>query len=212
MNGWQLTTGFLLACGLYGFASGPTAHGQVRAADKPAKAVSFDGDIRPILDRCMKCHGPGRARAGLRLDSPDAAMARLPSGNRAIVPGQPEHSELLRRVSAADADKRMPFKSEPLGTDQVDKLRRWIAGGAAWSLHWAYRPLSRPALPGSVSKNPSLALRAGRTSPDASLAQWPRTPLDLFITAKLAEHGLEVVIYDAFDKAVSWRIEVREAR
>jgi hypothetical protein len=32
------------------------------------------------------------------------------------------------------------------------------------------------------------------------------------VDEQLAGHGLKVVIYDAFDNAFSWRIEVREAR
>ena len=46
------------------------------------------------------------------------------------------------------------------------------------------------------------------------MVEWDEPPGNVLskVDAQLAEHGLEVVIYDAFDKAVSWRIEVREAR
>jgi Protein of unknown function (DUF1553)/Protein of unknown function (DUF1549)/Planctomycete cytochrome C len=178
MDDWKLITASLMACGLAALMTGQPAHAQSSVGAKTAIAVSFDRDIRPILDRCTKCHGPGRARAGLRLDSRDAAMARLESGNRAIVPGHPEQSELLRRVSVPDPDKRMPYKSAPLAAEQIDKLRRWIATGATWSVHWAYRPLTKPSLPGSLLKK-----KSGGPS-------WARTPIDAFVAAKLAEHGL----------------------
>ena len=141
------------------------------AARNPTTAVLFERDVQPLLARCVACHGPGKARAGLRLDSREAATAALDSGNRAIVPGMPEQSELLRRVGAADAKKRMPPRGEPLRAIQVETLRRWIASGANWPRHWAYRPLSRPTPPPSISR-------------------WPRTPVDRFILEKLAGRGL----------------------
>jgi len=174
-NGWQFSTAFLLACGLELIATDPPTHAQQPAVGKAAATVSFDRDIRAILDRCVKCHGPGRARAGLRLDSRDGALARLESGRRAIVPGHPEQSELLRRVSIPDPEKRMPLQSKPLGSEQVEALRRWISDGAAWSVHWAYRPLAKPPLPPG-------ALKKG--TPRA------RNPIDLFIAEKLGERGL----------------------
>jgi hypothetical protein len=49
---------------------------------------------------------------------------------------------------------------------------------------------------------------------DVAVVEWDEPPESVLskVDAQLAEHGLEVVIYDAFDNAVSWRIEVREAR
>src|SRR5207248_1574817 len=101
----------------------PLAAASPAAAQAPAggkAALSFDRDIGPILHRCVKCHGPGRARAGLRLDNREAALILLESRNRAIVPGHPEQSELLRRVSIQDPDKRMPPKSSPLGAGEIE--------------------------------------------------------------------------------------------
>src|SRR3954452_8991531 len=70
----------------------------------PAKpdTLDFNFAIRPILsDRCLTCHGPDqRARkADLRLD---VAASALESG--AIVPGKPDESELIRRVSLPESD------------------------------------------------------------------------------------------------------------
>jgi hypothetical protein len=137
-----------------------------------AENISFDNDIRPLLNRCMKCHGPSQSRGGLRLDSKEAATAMLDSGKKAVVPGKPEASELLRRVGSTEKNERMPPKGDPLTAAQVDKLRSWIATGANWPAHWAYRALTRPPLP--VSKGQG----------------WARTPIDLFILEKLAERKL----------------------
>src|SRR5437016_705797 len=65
-------------------------------------AVSFEQDVRPLLNRCITCHGPSKARSGLRLDSREAATVAVDSGKRAVVPGQPDQSEILRRVTSTE--------------------------------------------------------------------------------------------------------------
>ncbi len=140
-------------------------------AGEAARPVDFERDVQPLLVRCVHCHGPGKAKGGLRLDGRAAALAELDSGGRAIVPGHPEKSELLRRVTTTESGDRMPPRGDPLGPEQVAVLRRWIAAGAEWPLHWAYRPLVKPAVP------------------DGS-GNWPRTPIDRFILRTLADKGL----------------------
>src|SRR5579859_4486357 len=74
-------------------------------------AVDFNRDIRPLLsENCFKCHGPGeeQRKAKLRLDVREAAVKPAKSGNVAIVPGAPEKSELVARITAKDPDDRMP--------------------------------------------------------------------------------------------------------
>ncbi|MBI1914989.1 MAG: PSD1 domain-containing protein [Planctomycetes bacterium] len=140
-----------------------------------AESISFDNEVRPLLNRCMQCHGPSKSRGGLRLDSKEAATATLDSGKKAIVPGKPELSELLRRVGTTEKSERMPPKGEPLTAAQVAKLRSWIVAGAHWPAHWAYRPLVRPPLP-----------RLPASMPEG----WARTPIDLFILEKIAARKL----------------------
>ena len=75
-----------------------------------AAAVDFNRDIRPILsNHCFQCHGPDDAarESDLRLDRPAGALADL-GGYAAVVPGDPENSQLVSRITANDPDSRMP--------------------------------------------------------------------------------------------------------
>jgi hypothetical protein len=115
----------------------------------PAAATNsrwrFNRDVRPILAECYSCHGPDRnqRQAGLRLDREEAAKATLPSGNAAIVPGAPERSALLSRVTHPDESLRMPAiaSGRPrLTAASIETLRQWIVDGAPWEPHWSYVP------------------------------------------------------------------------
>ncbi len=148
--------------------------GPARAEAPP---VEYNRDVRPILaDACFHCHGPDRARrkAGLRLDTAEGATADLGEGTRAVVPGRPDQSELLRRVSSADDEQRMPppRSGRKLTSAQVEVLRRWIGQGAKWQKHWAFLTPRRPALPPLKDRG------------------WPRNPIDAFILARLEREGL----------------------
>ena len=93
--------GFLVCGALW---SAVLARSAVLGAE-PARTVDYNRDIRPILSKnCYGCHGPDdeHRKAGLRLDRREAALAKLESGEKAIVPGQLGESELYRRVSSTD--------------------------------------------------------------------------------------------------------------
>src|SRR5688500_4068393 len=75
-----------------------------------AAPIDFNRDIRPILaDKCFACHGPdaNKREAELRLDQEAAAKADR-DGNPVLIPGEPEKSELLRRLTTDDQDEKMP--------------------------------------------------------------------------------------------------------
>jgi hypothetical protein len=116
--------------------------------------VDYNWDVKPILsDNCFRCHGPDEKsrRAGLRLDNPDSAYAAL-SGRterHAIVPGDPEHSELVKRITADTPAVRMPPAStnKTLTEQQIETLKQWIAQGAKYKPHWAYITPTRPVAP-----------------------------------------------------------------
>ena len=142
-----------------------------------ADRVVFNRDVRPILsDKCFACHGPDDARreSGLRLDQAAGATAELDSGTRAIVPGQPEASELLSRIGSSDADIVMPppHLGKAVTPAEAAILRRWIAEGAEYEGHWAFTRVERPAVP------------------EVRDAPWCRSPIDRFVRADLEASNL----------------------
>ncbi len=150
------------------------------ARTAPAADVTkptFNADIRPILaENCFACHGPDSAarKADLRLDRRDAAVKM-----GVIVPGKPDESELIQRVTSNDKDDRMPPASghKELSAEQKQKLKAWIAAGADYEPLWSFLAPVRPALPAieKTSKN----------------AAWARNPIDRFVLAALERQGLQ---------------------
>ncbi|MGV2333573.1 MAG UNVERIFIED_CONTAM: hypothetical protein LVR18_05405 [Planctomycetaceae bacterium] len=82
------------------------------AATAQQPEVNFSRQIKPLLARrCFACHGPDKAESGLRLNSLEAATKALESGHSAIVPGNSDASELLRRIASTEEGERMPPKA-----------------------------------------------------------------------------------------------------
>src|SRR5688572_15892849 len=103
--------------------------------------IDFGRDIQPIFaKRCFPCHGPDKNEGGLRLNKRESALAELESGARAVVPGDSKRSALLTRISAEDDGERMPPEGKPLSKAEIELIGRWVAGGAEWQSHWAFRP------------------------------------------------------------------------
>jgi mono/diheme cytochrome c family protein len=123
-------------------AGAPCAYGA-----KGSTTISYNRDIRPILsDRCFACHGPdaGTREAELRLDTEAGAH------EWAIMPGDPDGSEVLNRISTDDPDVKMPpvaSKKPHLTPEQVELIRKWIEQGAKYEPHWSYIPPRRPEPP-----------------------------------------------------------------
>ncbi len=143
------------------------------ASDK----IDFNRDVRPILsENCYKCHGPDEIarKAGLRFDIRGEAIKPVKSGMIPIVPGAPEKSQMIARISSGDPHKHMPPPSsgKKLKPAQIESLRRWIAQGAPYAQHWAYVKPVRPALPRVKDRG------------------WPINPVDYFILARLEREGL----------------------
>lgn len=142
--------------------------------------VDFNREIRPILsDRCFPCHGPdgSRREAELRLDRKEDAFRQSEYGEQehVIEPGQPEQSELYVRIASTDDDLRMPPADSNLSLTpkEIDLIRRWIADGAPWNEHWAFR---RPATP---------------EVPQSNHSDWCRNPIDYFVLVCMQQHGLD---------------------
>jgi hypothetical protein len=139
--------------------------------------------IRPLLhERCTACHGSLKQEAGLRLDTGILIRQGGDSGP-AVVPGQPEESLLLQRVTCAEEDGRMPPLGMALTVADLSHLRDWIQAGATSPQfeepeaspleHWAFVPPLRHELP------------------QVSEPEWCRNPVDRFLMAAWDREGLQ---------------------
>jgi hypothetical protein len=170
----QLAAGAAIVAAVVGCA-GPHPDLGALAAD----GIDYNWHVRPILsENCFKCHGPDPAsrEAGLRLDLRDFAVAELPEtpGKHAIVPGNAERSELVRRIRATNVDERMPPQAthKTLSAQQMAILEQWIENGAEYRQHWAFIAPQRPALP------------------EVTGAGEARNEIDGFVLARLDREGL----------------------
>jgi Protein of unknown function (DUF1549)/Protein of unknown function (DUF1553)/Planctomycete cytochrome C len=126
-------------------------------------------DARAVLaESCYGCHGEKVQLGGLRLDNKATAM-------RAITPGDATGSLIVKRITGAGGQPRMPMGGAALSSDKIDRIRKWIDSGATWpeaaaaapKKHWAFIPPVRPAVPR------------------------PGHPIDAFVQARLEREGLK---------------------
>lgn len=113
--------------------------------------LNFSRDIRPILSaKCFACHGPDAQEraADFRIDTMEGALSDL-GGYAGIVPGEPDESEVVLRITNDDPDMLMPpvDHKNPLTSEEIQLLSRWIAEGAPYAGHWAFEPVRRPEPP-----------------------------------------------------------------
>ncbi|HYG73656.1 MAG TPA: PSD1 and planctomycete cytochrome C domain-containing protein [Planctomycetota bacterium] len=149
------------------------------AASSFAAEVDFNRDVRPILSQyCFKCHGmDDKTRKGaLRLDIREEALKEAKSGEKAIVPGKPDASELIKRIVTTDSEEIMPPPSTKRVLSEKEKsiLKDWIASGAKYDAHWAFvRPSEAPV--------PAVKPESGRVI----------NPIDAHILARLEKENLK---------------------
>ena len=146
-----------------------------------AAGVDFDRDISPILSqKCFACHGPDeeKVKGDLRLDLPDVTLGPFTprEGYRILTPGDPDNSELWRRIITTDPDEQMPppeSRHEPLNELQRQKMKEWISQGAKYEAFWAFAaPIKRPL-------------------PEVSNPEWMKHPIDRWVMKGLEENGME---------------------
>lgn len=114
----------------------------------PKPKIDFNTQVKPIFNKkCIACHGGVKKQGGFSLLFRDEALSLTKSGKRAIVPGHPGQSELIKRITNNDPDERMPYKHEPLSEKEITTLKRWIKQGAEWGQHWAYVPVKEEKMP-----------------------------------------------------------------
>ncbi|NLT69702.1 MAG: DUF1549 domain-containing protein, partial [Verrucomicrobiaceae bacterium] len=159
------------------------------AADDREAMKFFENEIRPLLAaECYDCHGPEKAKNGLRLDHRELILTGGESGP-ALVPGKPADSLLIGAVHRGDPDLSMPPK-KALQPAQIAALEKWIALGAPWPAEtvtksktdkngfteadknwWAIQPVTEPVVP-------------------ANGEEWAKNPIDRFIAKQLEANHL----------------------
>ncbi len=146
------------------------------------QTIDYNTQVKPIFNKnCITCHGGVRRKAGFSLLFRSEALANTESGKPAIIPGDPEHSEMIRRLTLKDPEERMPYKHEPLTANEIDVLRKWVKQGAQWGNHWAYVAVQ----PTNVPTEGNFFGFIGSSKND-----WVKNDIDHFILQKLKEKDL----------------------
>lgn len=77
------------------------------------------------------CHAAAGARGGLILETEDQAYTLLVEDSRArVIPGDPECSEIMRRVSFQIPGIGMPPGGPMLSDGEICAITQWIEAGA----------------------------------------------------------------------------------
>ncbi|MEZ4897271.1 MAG: DUF1553 domain-containing protein [Saprospiraceae bacterium] len=141
---------------------------------QPTQPVDFSTEVKPILNKeCITCHGGVKKQGNFSVLFREEALAQLKSGAYGVIPGHPDSSEMIRRLTLQDPEERMPYEHDALSQDQIDLLTRWVQEGAQWGQHWAYQPV-KEVLPPTVNSS------------------WIANDIDRFIAAKARQLGLQV--------------------
>ncbi len=145
------------------------------AARLPAAPPGFQRDVQPIFaEHCTLCHGVDEAhrKSGLRFDLRESALKGGESGTPAIVPGKPDQSELIARITSTDPEVMMPPPShkKPLSQAQIETLKQWVQDGANYESHWAFSAPQSVQVPEVGAKS----------------------PLDAFVISRLKNRGLSL--------------------
>jgi len=140
--------------------------------------VDFNDHVQPLLSEyCYHCHGPDSSTRTpksdpLRLDREEYAFLPRAGGKPVIIKGDPENSELIKRIATKDRDDVMPPPEShklPLKPEQIALLSKWIEQGAPYEEHWAFIKPTRPEVP---------------------KVDWGENAIDAFIGAKHQEQHL----------------------
>lgn len=149
----------------------------------PGHRVDFSTEVKPILNKhCIVCHGGVKAKGGFSLLFRDDALAATESGKPAILPGDPAHSEMIRRLTLKDTEDRMPYHHEPLTPGEIGILTAWIRQGAPWGDNWSYIPVRPVTVPRPTASFFGLL--------PAKQIPWAKNDIDYFIWQRLQQEHL----------------------
>lgn len=145
--------------------------------------IDYNAQVKPILNKhCISCHGGVKRQAGFSLLTREAALAPTESGRPAIRPGNPDGSEMIRRLLSHDPEHRMPYKEAALDEAEINILKQWIKEGAHWELNWSYRPVEAPNVPKPKAR--FWGLWPAETNP------WPQNGLDWYVLDRLQKENM----------------------
>ncbi len=154
------------------------------------KDTFFHEQIAPILVKnCIECHNSSITKGNLNLETLSMALKGGEEG-KAIIQGKPHESLLYQKIIAKDASSKpeMPKKKPALAKADVEKIKAWIADGAAWpkelllkekakadATFWSFQPIAKVQPP------------VTNDSPEP----WRVNPIDAFVWQKLKEKKLQ---------------------
>jgi WD40 repeat protein len=120
----------LLACVTLALGAGAAA--QEKKPDASLAKISFDKQIRPIFQGvCIGCHQPAKPKGNYIITtSREKMLAAGESKLVAIVPGQPDKSNLVKLITPEKGEAEMPKGKKALTQIEIDLVRKWIAEGA----------------------------------------------------------------------------------
>lgn len=155
----------------------------------------FEKHVRPVLvNHCVACHGPEDANAGLRLDSRVAILNGGESGPT-IDLKQPEKSLLLKALRYDSLELQMPPEGK-LKEQDLAHIAAWVKAKAPWPAEEVAETTKRvsPASEEGIetARREHWAFQPVQATQPPSVRQtdWPQTPVDHFILAKLEAAGL----------------------
>ena len=158
-------------------------------ADDSEGLRTFREAIEPVLVKeCYRCHSAQaeKLKGGLRLDSREA-MLRGGDTGPAVVPGKSGESLLVQALRHEDG-LEMPPKAPGLDVEIIDRFVRWIDAGAPTPVGGSTKAVAAAAL-GEARKHWAFQPIARYEPPAVNDAEWPFTPVDSFVLAKLEERG-----------------------
>ncbi|MDG1302477.1 MAG: hypothetical protein P8R37_12915 [Opitutae bacterium] len=101
---------------------------------KSQQIALFEASQTIFQRNCTKCHGATKQKGDYRLDGKHSINLSGKSKLPAIVPGNPEESELMYRMLLPrdDDDAMPPEEKDPVSPEDIDTVRQWIEAGAYW--------------------------------------------------------------------------------
>ena len=136
--------------------------------------IDFNAEVRPIINtKCIACHGGVKQSGGFSLLFREEALGKTKSGKPAIIPGNPDMSEIMKRITSHDPDVRMPLGKDPLSAAEIEILKKWIKQGANWQDHWSF-----------------IKPKKNNTPPDYDNQEFVKNDIDRFVLEKLDEINL----------------------